>query len=147
MRCHSGDCGNHRLSNLKYLIAFVLTIVFIYALSTKERGEYGEYNIDASEEIWVLILISYFLLNVMTREYHSCGTDGNFIRDAAHIPIQLQYQFPDEPNHDSRPTIGSPMLCDIGLVKEGDNFQFTTYIIPHTFKRVIKPNERVKIFV
>jgi hypothetical protein len=86
-------------------------------------------------------------VKIMMREYHSCGPDGNFIRDAAHIPIQLEYAFPNDPNHDPRPTIGSSVLCDIGLVREGDNFRFTTYIIPNTFKNVIKPNERVRIFV
>jgi len=45
------------------------------------------------------------------------------------------------------PTIGSSTLCDIGFVREGDNFRFTTCIRPHTFKQVIKRNERVRIFV
>jgi len=83
----------------------------------------------------------------MMREYHICGPDSNFIRDAAHIPIQLQYAFPNDPSHDPRPTIGSPALCDIGLVREGENFRFTTYITPNTFKHVIERNERVRIFV
>jgi hypothetical protein len=83
----------------------------------------------------------------MMREYYTCGPDGNFIREKAHIPIQLQYPFPDLPNHDSMPTIGSEVRCDIGVVKEGRNFRFRTYIKPNRFKVDIVPNERVKIFV
>jgi hypothetical protein len=86
-------------------------------------------------------------VKIMMREYYSFGPHGNFIRDAAHLPIQLQYLFPDEPSHDPRPTIGSSTLCDIGFVREGSSFQFTTYIRPNNFKSVIKPNERVKIVV
>jgi hypothetical protein len=86
-------------------------------------------------------------VKIIMREFYSCGPDSNFIRDKAHMPIQLQYPFADAPNHDSMPTIGSSTLYDIGFVKEKDNFRFTTYIMPHTFKSVIKPNERVKIVV
>jgi len=50
------------MSNLKYWIAFVLTIVISYAISTKGRGDSGEYNIDAREVFWVLIIIAIFLL-------------------------------------------------------------------------------------
>jgi len=86
-------------------------------------------------------------VKIMMREYYSFGPHGNFIRDAAHFPLQLTYIFPNLAGHDPRPTIGSSTLCDIGFVREGDDFRFTTYIIPHTFKSVIKPNERVKIVV
>jgi hypothetical protein len=86
-------------------------------------------------------------VKVMMREYSSCGPHGKFIRDANHIPIQLQYEFPNLPNHDSRPTIGSATLCDIGFVTEREDFRFATYFVPHTFKSVLKPNERVRILV
>ena len=86
-------------------------------------------------------------VKVMIRQYYIHGPHGKFIRDANHIPVQLQYEFPNLPNHDPRPTIGSATLCDIGFVTERDDFRFATYFVPHTFKSLLKPNERVRILL
>ena len=59
-------------------------------------------------------------VKVMIWQYYIHGPHGKFIRDANHIPVQLQYEFPNLPNHDPRPTIGSATLCDIGFVTERD---------------------------
>jgi hypothetical protein len=84
-------------------------------------------------------------VKVMLLGLYRTGPNGRFVAQPMVSTLQFSYQWVGFPLHDPRPTVGSPVLCDLGCLRQGSDFTLVLYISPTNLNGVVQAGELIRI--